>query len=114
MKKDLQRAINEAVEDNYTDALAELESKYGEFWGCYAPCKKLRSCNALVYETDNFYVLQSYRTVVAVISKATNALYDALRTVYGYTATSAQHIAKFRNDYGSPYADRFTARYVPD
>ena len=114
MKKDDQRAINELVDGIYTCALDELSSEFNGCWRAFAPCRKLRSCTAWVYETENFYLLQSYKTIVAIISKNSNTLYDALRTVYGYTATSAQHIAKFRNDYGSPYADRFTARYVPD
>ena len=67
-----------------------------------------------MYESIDYYVLVSYCTVVAVIDKATNKLYDVLRTVYGYSATSAQHIAKFRADYGSMYAERYISRYVPE
>lgn len=114
MKKEEQRAINEVVDDIYTCALDELNSESKGCWRAYAPCTKLRSCTAWVYETENFYLLQSYKTIVAIISKDSNTLYDALRTVYGYTPTSAQHIAKFQNDYGSRYAQRFTSRYVPD
>lgn len=33
----------------------------------------------------------------ALYDKSADTLYDVLRGVYGYTATSAQHIAKFRN-----------------
>lgn len=77
-----------------------------------AKSKKLRSCNAKVYETDNWYILQSYGTPVACISKYGYEVYDVLRIEYGYTATSAQHIAKFIQDY-TPYpydSPRFTAR----
>ena len=63
--------------------------------------RRLRTCNATVLETEHFFVLQSYRTYVAAIDKETNTLYDFLRYVYGYTATSAQHIAKFAHDYGA-------------
>lgn len=70
--------------------------------------KRLRSCNACVMETKNFYILQSYNTKVAAIDKATGVLYDFLRYVYGYTATSAQHIAKFAKDYGA--TRRYTYR----
>ena len=61
---------------------------------------RLRSCQAKVYETPGFYVLRSYRTVVAIIEKSTDTCYDFLRAVYGYTNTSAQHISKFDKDYG--------------
>lgn len=62
--------------------------------------KRLRSCQAYVYETPSFYVLRSYNTVVAIIEKKTDTCYDFLRGVYGYTNTSAQHISKFDKDYG--------------
>ena len=62
--------------------------------------KRLRTCQAYVYETPSFYVLQSYNTVVAIIEKSTDTCYDFLRKVYGYTNTSAQHISKFDKDYG--------------
>ena len=61
--------------------------------------KRLRTCNAYVYETPSFYVLRSYNTVVAIIEKSTDTCYDFLRGVYGYTHTSAQHISKFDKDY---------------
>ena len=60
------------------------------------PKTRLDSCTAWVYENDRYYVLQSYNTLIAFIDKETNTLYDVLRYVYGYTATSAKHIAKFR------------------
>ena len=61
---------------------------------------RLRTCTAWIYESDNYYFLQSYSTIIAYIDKATDTCTDILRMVYGYTATSAQHIAKFRRDYG--------------
>ena len=63
---------------------------------------KLRSCKAVVYETSDYYILKSYNTIIAAIIKKNNTLLDMLRYVYGYTSTSAQHIAKFRHDY-TPY-----------
>lgn len=70
--------------------------------------KRLRSCSAEVApamdaETGElmYYVLRSYRTIVAAIDVSNDTLYDFLRYVYGYTSTSAQHIAKFSKDYGS-------------
>lgn len=62
--------------------------------------KRLRTCQAYVYETTSFYVLRSYNTVVAIIDKSSDICYDFLRAVYGYTNTSAQHISKFDQDYG--------------
>ena len=61
--------------------------------------KRLRTCSAYVYETDSYYILKSYSTVVAFIRKDDCECFDILRKVYGYTSTSAQHIAKFKNDY---------------
>lgn len=112
MKKEEQRKTNELVVEAFKRAIAELYSEYRGMWN--APFTRLRSCKAWVYETESFYLLESYRTVVAVIDKSTNDLYDALRTVYGYTATSAQHISKFRTDYGDRYADTYTSRYISD
>lgn len=69
--------------------------------------RRLRSCSAevldLVDDTTGevlYHVLRSYNTIVAFIDPTTDTLYDVLRKVYGYTATSAQHIAKFGQDYG--------------
>ena len=70
--------------------------------------KRLRSCSAEVApvmdaETGElmYYVLRSYRTIVAAIDVSNDTLYDFLRYVYGYTSTSAQHISKFSKDYGA-------------
>ena len=64
---------------------------------------RLRYCSANVYVTPDYIVLKSYNTVVAFINKHTREFFDILRYVYGYTSTSAQHIAKFRNDYSSHF-----------
>ncbi len=64
---------------------------------------RLRTCNAHVYETSHFTVLRSYNTIVAAVyhrtTSAAPVFIDFLRLVYGYTSTSAQHIAKFKHDY---------------
>ena len=62
-------------------------------------CHRLRSCTAWVFETENFFLLKSYDTIIAAIDKRTSFCADVLRDVYGYTSTSAQHIAKFFSDY---------------
>ena len=62
-------------------------------------------------ETPSFFILRSYNTVVAVVDKCTGNTWDVLRMVYGYTSTSAQHIAKFSKDYGN--GSRVTWREIP-
>lgn len=57
--------------------------------------RKLRSCQATIRDTDGYILLYSYGTLVAAYAPDTNTVYDFLRYVYGYTATSAQHILKF-------------------
>ena len=68
---------------------------------------RLRACTATVYETERYYILESYNTFVAAIQKDTGFMVDFLRYVYGYTSTSAQHIAKFRNDYHAAKVYRY-------
>ena len=63
--------------------------------------KRLRTCNSYVYETDSYYILKSYSTFVAFIRKKDFEFFDILRKVYGFTSTSAQHIAKFKTDYNA-------------
>ena len=107
MKKSEQKLINERCMIAFEEAINELE-----YFGAI-DCNKLRTCTALVYETEEFYILQSYRTIIAVIDKSTDTLYDCLRIVYGYTAPSAQHISKFDKDYGQGKwgcTERLTAR----
>ena len=61
------------------------------------PKVRLNNCQAWTQDFEGFTVLWSYKTAVAVYDKTTDTLYDVLRAVYGYTATSAHHIAKFRS-----------------
>lgn len=75
----------------------------------------LRSCQAKTYnvchkETGEFLgvALMSYETTVAFID-TDGVCYDFLRLVYGYTATSAMHIAKFKADFHA----RATYTYRP-
>lgn len=95
MKKAVQLEINEKVDKIFDEVLQC--SELGRFTGW----ERLRTCQAWVCKLDRFYILKSYGTVIAVIDTRTDTCYDFLRQVYGYTATSAQHIAKFRNDYGA-------------
>lgn len=108
-KKDDQLRINEVCEETWKRAMEEYNNPLNNI-----SVKKLRYCSAKVYETDNFYILVSYFTPIAVLDKLDNHVYDMLRCVYGYTSTSAQHIAKFAHDYADPnyYSFRFTWRYI--
>lgn len=106
MKKLEQRAINSKVE--YELANYNEITEYGEI----KEVGRLRHCQAYVYETAFYYVLRSYSTVVAIISKREMALYDFSRYVYGYTSTTAQHIAKFANDYDVSPLDRYIWKEV--
>lgn len=99
MKKSEQREINQQVL-----TLVNNFNTTNNYTGTF---KRLRSCSAEVApvidaETGEllYYVLRSYRTIVAAIDVRTDTLYDFLRYVYGYTSTSAQHISKFSKDYG--------------
>lgn len=92
-KRENQALCNQICVEVFENAMAELTGDCN--------CKRLRTCKAVVVETENYYILQSYRTTVAVIDKRIDTLYDVLRYVYGYTATSAQHISKFEKDYCS-------------
>ena len=92
--KDLQVKENEIIVSRYNEAVEEFIGTYGQ------KPTRLRTCNAVVYESASYYFLVSYSTMVAFIEKHTDTLFDVLRYVYGYTATSAQHISKFKHDFG--------------
>lgn len=122
MKKAEQLKINalcEKVEHEALDELSVIQGvngnkvSYEDFMKMPPISKRLRSCSAKVFTTNNYYILQSYQTIIAVIDRNTDTLYDFLRIAYGYTNTSAQHIAKFNHDYcrGSwGCRERYTAR----
>lgn len=71
--------------------------------------KRFRTCAATVGTTSNgeFTYLRSYNTIVCAIDNENGEAYDLLRVRYGYTATSAQHIAKFVHDYNARRLYRF-------
>ena len=101
MKKSAQLAINNTVIVAYEKWSLDREPIISS--------RRLNHCSAYILETANYYVLRSYQTDIAIIDKRTGIMYDFLRFVYGYTATSAQHMAKFERLY-EPSA-RFT--YYP-
>lgn len=103
-----QRQINDAcviATGVAMDYLAEWEQVFSH---------RLRNCQATVhaYDTEKgrVYVLKSYNTIVAMIGES-GVCYDFLRYIYGYTATSAQHISKFFKDYAPENAERLTYRW---
>ena len=109
MKKQEQLLINEKV-DAICDEIYQLDMNEP-----VSEWKRLRTCSAYVCKLGRFYILKSYRTIIAVIDTRTDTCYDFLREVYGYTATSSQHIAKFMHDYGAGKygcAERLTWREV--
>lgn len=91
MKKTNQLNVNDTI----LEALDEY-NKYCETANCTAP-HRLDYCAAETFKVGSRYTtLRSYNTIVAFYDHDTNILYDVLRYVYGYTATSAKHITKFR------------------
>ena len=100
MRKNEQIKINDVAMNMFEKAYNELpdiaHSYLSDAGMRKAGAKRLLSCSAWVWETENFYVLQSYYTFIACIEKSTDICYDVLRLVYGYTSTSSQHISKFK------------------
>lgn len=94
MRKDCQVEINKKVDEVYEEIYnLFMHEGASEF-------KRLRKCSAYVCKLGRFYILKSYRTIVAAIDTKDDTCYDFLRKVYGYTSTSAMHITKFNRDYG--------------
>ena len=108
MNKELQRKRNEAVEAFYNAHKYDLD-RYASLYFMQGNCERLNNCNAWVCMVDNLLVLRSYHTIVAVIDED-GTLYDFLRYVYGYTATSAKQISKFADKYHA--TNRLTWREV--
>lgn len=103
-----QGIVNATAEAIFNSACDELDAMREYNY------KRLRSCTAWVFETENFYILKSYDTFIAAIDKRSNFAVDVLRMVYGYTSTSAQHISKFIHDF-TPYpwnSPRYTWRDI--
>ena len=101
-KKEMHKIENELVEKAW--------EKAQKVW--VKGCKKvdrLNYCKAWVYQTNGYCFLVSYKTIVAFIDDSGN-MFDVLRLVYGYTATSVMHISKFRNKFN--HVSEHTWRYV--
>ena len=91
MKKTEQIEVNTYVENIVNDINALLSTSSPAAW-----CR-LYHCSAEWAQLGDWVLLRSYSTIVAAYNADTDEFFDFLRLVYGYTATSAQHIAKFRN-----------------
>ena len=106
MKKGEQREINIKVErviERFNTMVLTKEA---------AKVSQLYTCNATVYDTYYYIVLQSNNITVALIDKADMYLYDFSRYVYGYTTTTAQHIAKFAKMYDIGQSNIYTWKEV--
>ena len=101
MKKSAQLSINNTVISAYEKWSFDREAIISS--------RRLNHCKAYFLETENYYVLRSYQTDIAIIDKRTDIMYEFLRFVYFYTSTSVEHITKFERLY-EPSA-RFT--YYP-
>lgn len=108
MKREEQQMITAIAKGTFTHALNQLEKENPCAFSIMNPrqmreagAKRLRSASAYVFETTDFYILQSYETFIACIDKNTDTCFDCLRITYGYTATSAKHVSMFRHDYGA-------------
>ena len=87
----MQKIENETVEKNW--------EKAQKVWiKGRKKVERLNHCQAWVYQTNGYCFLVSYKTIVAFIDDRGN-MFDVLRLVYGYTATSVMHITRFRNKF---------------
>lgn len=90
MKKTEQIEVNTYVENIVNDVNALLRTSSVQW-------HRLYNCTAEWCQVGDWVLLRSYSTIVAAYNVENDEIFDFLRLVYGYTATSAQHIAKFRN-----------------
>ena len=106
MKKNEQMKVNALCV-----AYSKLAAKDAEKW--HSEFVRMNKCSAYICRTSDFEVLCSYSTIVALYHIKTGLLVDILRQEYGYTATSAQHIAKFKNLMLERYGTCEMIRYYP-
>ena len=96
-QKDKQVELNEWILANWDDAISRYYEKIEKGFDFDVKPKRLFNCQAEYFTIDKYVYLKSYNTIVAVFDIDFMNLIDVLRYVYGYTATSAQHISKFYN-----------------
>lgn len=93
MKKEAQKVVNALCEDAVNKSIEYMR----DLWMMPESVERLKTCQAWILHYEKYDILKSYETYVALYDKETDTFYDVLRYSYGYTATSAQHIAKFYN-----------------
>lgn len=93
MKKRQQAIINYFVESGWKKAKKVWQEVPSDI-----EFTRLDYCQARTCQYDGYTFLVSYNTLVAFIDNYGRFI-DVLRLVYGYTATSAKHISKFRNKF---------------
>lgn len=92
MKKNEKVKVNTYIENVVNDINALMRTSD-------TPIKwvQLYHCTAETGAVGDWILLRSYSTIVAAYNFETDELFDFLRLVYGYTATSEHHIAKFHS-----------------
>ena len=103
MKKNEQIEVNTYVENTVNDINALLRTSSPPAW------YRLYHCKAEWTQVGQWILLRSYSTIVAAYNRVSDEFFDFLRLVYCYTATSAQHIAKFR-EFSRSYTGNMLAR----
>ena len=102
MNKALQRQVNTDSVEIFNTAMREYYAEQRKN-GTVTKGKRLRSCCAKVYETENFFLLQSYSTMIAAIRKRDWVCVNVMRHEYDFSyctgATSNQQFYKFVKDY---------------
>lgn len=90
-RREIQVKINREVLSNWTQAKEVWDSIPNN-----VTVTRIGYCQCGYIVWGSYVFLVSYSTLVAYID-SDGVLVDILRLVYGYTPTSAKHIAKFRN-----------------
>ena len=83
---------NQTIINNVCHSMALAAKR--EYW-YHVGKHRLYQCNAQVYTCPTLIILQSYNTLIAAYDVGTGKVFDFLRDVYGYTATSNTHVRKF-------------------
>ena len=113
-----QKILQAKVNDNVMNEIKKYKNIITSNETFTTEGKRLRNCTAYYWEVCNnngeklYTVLQSYRTVIAIINWKEWKCVDFLRYVYGFTSTSCQHISKFFHDCGNYGMERLTYREV--
>lgn len=90
-KKEMHKIENEMVEKAWEKAQKVWIKERKDY-------ERLNHCQAWVCQANRYCFLVSYKTIVAFIDDSGN-MFDVLRLVYGYTATSVMHITRFRKKF---------------